>query len=369
MEEGALGIGSSLIYAPAFYAKTEELIELCKVAAKYQGKYISHMRSEGARLLEAIDELITIAREASVPAEIYHLKAAGQSNWSKLAPAIAKVEAARASGVRISADMYTYIAGATGLDAAMPPWVQEGGYKEWAKRLADPAIRKRVAREMRTPTDKWENFFVGAGSPDKIILISFKNDSLKPLTGKTLAEVARMRGKSAEQTAMDLVIEDGSRVGAVYFLMSEDNVRRQVRLPWVSFGSDEGSYAPEGDFLKSSAHPRAYGNFARLLGRYVRDEKLIPLEEAIRRLTSLPAENMKLRKRGKLAAGYFADVVVFDPGTIADHATFAAPHAYATGVTHVFVNGTQVLRNGEHTGAKPGRVVRGPGWTGWRSAP
>jgi len=369
MEQGALGIGSSLIYAPAFYAKTDELIALNRAAAPYGGMYISHMRSEGARLLEAIDELITIAREASVPAEIYHLKAAGQSNWSKLAPAIAKVEAARASGVRISADMYTYIAGATGLDAAMPPWVQEGGYKEWAKRLADPAIRERVAREMRTPTDKWENFFVGAGSPDKIILISFKNDSLKPLTGKTLAEVARMRGKSAEETAMDLVIEDGSRVGAVYFLMSEDNVRRQVRLPWVSFGSDEGSYAPEGDFLKSSAHPRAYGTFARLLGRYVRDEKLIPLEEAIRRLTSLPAENMKLRKRGKLAAGYFADVVVFDPKTIADHATFAAPHAYATGVTHVFVNGTQVLRNGEHTGAKPGRVVRGPGWTGWRSAP
>jgi len=369
MEQGALGIGSSLIYAPAFYAKTDELIALNRAAAPYGGMYISHMRSEGARLLEAIDELITIAREASVPAEIYHLKAAGKSNWSKLPPAIAKVEAARASGVRISADMYTYIAGATGLDAAMPPWVQEGGYKEWAKRLADPAIRERVAREMRTPTDKWENFFVGAGSPDKIILISFRNDSLKPLTGKTLAEVARMRGKSAEETAMDLVIEDGSRVGAVYFLMSEDNVRRQVRLPWVSFGSDEGSYAPEGDFLKSSAHPRAYGNFARLLGRYVRDEKLIPLEEAIRRLTSLPAENMKLRKRGKLAAGYFADVVVFDPGTIADHATFAAPHAYATGVTHVFVNGTQVLRNGEHTGAKPGRVVRGPGWTGWRSAP
>ncbi|HXG69731.1 MAG TPA: D-aminoacylase [Gemmatimonadaceae bacterium] len=369
MEQGALGIGSSLIYAPAFYAKTDELIALNRAAAPYGGMYISHMRSEGARLLEAIDELVTIAREASVPAEIYHLKAAGQSNWSKLEPAIAKIETARASGVRISADMYTYVAGATGLDASMPPWVQEGGHKEWAKRLADPAIRERVAREMRTPTDTWENFFVGAGSPDKIILISFKNDSLKPLTGKTLAEVARMRGKSAEETAMDLVIEDGSRVGAVYFLMSEDNVRRQVRLPWVSFGSDEGSYAPEGDFLKSSAHPRAYGNFARLLGRYVRDEKLIPLQEAIRRMTTLPAENLKLRKRGKLAAGYFADVVIFDPKTITDHATFAAPHAYATGVKHVFVNGTQVLRNGEHTGAKPGRVVRGPGWTGWRSVP
>ncbi len=365
MQEGALGLGSSLIYAPAFYAHTDELVALSSAVAPYGGMYISHMRSEGSRLLEAIDELITIAREAGVPAEIYHMKAAGQSNWGKLGPAIAKVEEARASGLHVTADMYTYIAGATGLDASMPPWVQEGGYKEWAKRLQDPAIRDRVANEMRTPTDKWENFFVGTGSPDKILLISFRNDSLKYLTGKTLAEVARMRGKPAEETAMDLVVQDGSRVGTVYFLMSEDNIRRQLQLPWVSFGSDEGSYAPEGVFLKSSAHPRAYGNVARLLGKYVRDEKLIPMEEAVRRLSALPAENLKLKKRGRLERGYFADVVIFDPRTIQDHATFEKPHQYSTGVRDVFVNGVQVLRDGEHTGALPGRVVRGPGWTGW----
>jgi len=368
MEEGALGIGSSLIYAPAFYAKTDELIAISKAVAPYGGMYISHMRSEGSRLLEAIDELMTISREAGVPAEIYHMKAAGQSNWSKLEPAITRIEQARAGGLHITADMYNYIAGATGLDASMPPWVQEGGYKEWAKRLKDPAIRARVAQEMRTPTDKWENFFVGVGTPDKILLIAFKADSLKYLTGKTLAEVARMRGKSPEETAMDLVIQDGSRVGTVYFLMSEDNVRRQLQLPWVSFGSDEGSYAPEGVFLKSSAHPRAYGNVARLLGRYVRDEKIIPLEQAIRRLSALPAENLKLRNRGRLEPGYFADVVIFDPAAIQDHATFDKPHQYSTGVRDVFVNGVQVLRNGDHTGALPGRVVRGPGWTGWRDS-
>jgi N-acyl-D-amino-acid deacylase len=368
MEDGALGIGSALIYAPAFYAKTDELVALSKAVAPYGGMYISHMRSEGARLLEAIDELITISREGGVPAEIYHLKAAGQPNWGKLEAAIAKVEQARASGLHITADMYNYIAGATGLDASMPPWVQEGGYKEWATRLKDPAIRARVAQEMRTPTDKWENFFVGVGSPDRILLIAFKADSLKYLTGKTLADVARMRGKSPEETAMDLVVQDGSRVGTVYFLMSEDNVRRQLRLPWVSFGSDEGSYAPEGVFLKSNVHPRAYGNFARLLGRYVRDEKILPLQEAIRRLTSLPAQNLKLRDRGRLVPGYYADIVVFDPKTIQDHATFEKPHQYSTGVRDVFVNGVQVLRNGEHTGALPGRVVRGPGWTGWKTA-
>ena len=366
MEEGAMGLGSALIYAPAFYASTDELVALSKAVAPYGGMYISHMRSEGTRLLEAIDELITISRQAGLPAEIYHLKAAGQPNWNKLEPAIAKIEQARASGLHITANMYNYIAGATGLDASMPPWVQEGGYKEWAKRLQDPAIRARVAQEMRTPTDKWENFFVGVGSPDKILLISFKADSLKYLTGKTLADVARMRGKSPEETAMDLVVQDGSRVGTVYFLMSEDNVRRQLQLPWVSFGSDEGSYAPEGVFLKSSAHPRAYGNVARLLGRYVRDEKIIPLEEAIRRLTSLPANNLKLRDRGRLVPGFYADVVVFDPQTIQDHATFDKPHQYSTGVRDVFVNGVQVLCDGEHTGALPGRVVRGPGWKGWK---
>ncbi len=367
MEEGAMGIGSALIYAPAFYAKTDELVALSKAVAPYGGMYISHMRSEGARLLEAIDELITISREAGVPAEIYHFKAAGQPNWTKLEPAIAKIEQARASGQHITANMYTYIAGATGLDAAMPPWVQEGGYKAWAARLKDPEIRKRVAWEMSMPTNDWENFFAGVGSPDKILLIAFKADSLKYLTGKTLAEVARMRGKSPQETAMDLVIQDGSRVGTVYFLMSEDNVRRELQLPWVSFGSDEGSYAPEGVFLKSSAHPRAYGNFARLLGKYVRDEKIVPLPEAIRRLTSLPADNLKLRDRGRLVPGYYADVVIFDPKTIQDHATFEKPHQYSTGVRDVFVNGIQVLSNGEHTGALPGRVVRGPGWTGWKT--
>jgi N-acyl-D-amino-acid deacylase len=366
MEEGALGIGSSLIYAPAFYAKTDELIALCKVAAEYNGMYISHIRSEGNTFLEALDELITIAREANIPAEVYHLKAAGQSNWNRLGAAIQKIEAARAAGLKITADMYTYTAGATGLDAAMPPWVQEGGYKAWAARLKDPTIRERVRQEMVTPTDKWESLYLAAGSPDQVLLVGFKNEKLKPLTGRTLAEVAKLRGKSPEETAMDLVIEDGSRVDTVYFMMSEDNVKRQIKLPWVSFDSDAASLAPEGVFLKSNPHPRAYGNFARLLGKYVRDEKVIPLEEAIRRLTSLPAENLKIKQRGWLKPDYFADVVVFDPARIQDHATFQKPHQYSTGVLHVFVNGVQVLKNGEHTGAKPGRVVRGPGWKNGR---
>jgi N-acyl-D-amino-acid deacylase len=368
MEEGALGVGSSLIYAPAFYAKTDELIELARIASEYGGMYISHMRSEGNRLLEAIDELITIAREANIPAEIYHLKAAGVENWPKLDEAIAKIEAARAEGLRITANMYTYTAGATGLDAAMPPWVQEGGLQQWKARLQDPQIRARLRREMTTPTDEWESLYLLAGSPEQVILVGFKQDSLKYLTGKSLAEVARMRGKSPEETAMDLVVQDDSRVGTVYFLMSEDNVKKQIALPWMSFGSDAGSLAPEGVFLKSNPHPRAYGNVARLLGKYVREERIIPLEEAIRRLTSLPAENLKLRRRGALRPGYYADVVVFDPATITDHATFEEPHQLATGMVHVFVNGVQVLRDGEHTGAKPGRVVRGPGWTGWRES-
>ncbi len=362
MEEGALGVGSALIYAPAFYAKTDELIALCQVASEHGGGYISHLRSEGNRFLEAIDELLTIAREARISAEIYHLKAAGASNWNKLDAACQKIEAARASGLRITADMYTYTAGATGLDAAMPPWVQEGGYKQWARRLQDPAIRERVKHEMITPTDDWESLYLAAGAPDKVLLVGFKNPKLKPLTGKTLAEVARFRGKSPEETAMDLVIEDGSRVDTVYFMMSEENVRKQIRLPWVSFGSDAGSLAPAGPFLKSNPHPRAYGNFSRLLGKYVRDEKVIPLQEAVRRLTSLPAENLKLDRRGALKPGYFADVVVFDPAQIQDHATFDQPHQYATGVMHVFVNGVPVLLAGKHTGAKPGRVVHGPGW-------
>ncbi len=361
MREGALGVGSSLIYPPAFYAKTDELIELCKVASEYDGMYISHMRSEGARFLEAIDELITIAREAKIPAEIYHLKAAGKPNWGKLDAAIAKVEAARKQGLKITADMYTYTAGATGLSATMPPWVEEGGHKEFVKRLKDAAIRARLTKEMSTPTDQWENMFYNTG-PDSILLVAFKNDALKPLTGKTLAEVAKMRGKSPQETAMDLIIEDDSRVGTIYFMMDENNVRRQIKLPWLSFGSDAESPAPEGLFLKSNPHPRAYGNVARLLGRYVRGEKIIPLEEAIRKLTSLPASNLKIKDRGKLVPGYFADIAIFDPAKIQDHATYDQPHQYATGVVHVFVNGVQVLKDGEHTGATPGRVVLGPGY-------
>lgn len=360
MEEGALGVGSSLIYAPAFYAKTDELIELCKVAAEHGGMYISHIRSEGNRLLESVDELIEIARAANIPAEIYHLKAAGRTNWHKMDEVIARVESARAPGLQITADMYTYTAGATGLDAAMPPWVQEGGYQAWVQRLQDPAIRKRVIKEMTEPTNEWENLFLHAG-PENVLLVGFKSDSLKYLTGKSLAEVASMRNSTPPEAAIDLVIQDGSRVESVYFLMSEDNLKKQIALPWVSFDSDAASQAPEGNFLKSSVHPRAYGNFARLLGKYVREEKVISLEEAIRRLTTLPAGNLKIKKRGSLTPGYFADVVVFDPATIKDHATFEKPQQYAAGVQHVFVNGEQVLKDGEHTGAKPGRVVRGPG--------
>jgi N-acyl-D-amino-acid deacylase len=367
MEEGALGVGSSLIYAPAFYAKTDELVALCEEAAKYDGMYISHMRSEGGRLLEAIDELIDISRRAKLPAEIYHFKAAGKPKWGKLDAAIKKIETARASGLKITADMYTYTAGATGLDASMPPWVQEGGLEAWIARMKDPATREKVKKEIDTPTDAWENLFLAAG-PDKILLVAFKSDKLKPLTGKSLAEVARMRGKSPEETAMDLVIEDDSRVGTIYFLMSEDNVRREVALPWVSFGSDAEAPSTEGVFLKSNPHPRTYGNFVRVLGEYARDEKVLPLEEAIRKLTSLPAGNLKIRDRGLLKPGYFADVVVFDPAKVKDHSTYEKPHQYATGVKHVFVNGVQVLKDGEPTGAAAGRVVRGPGWVGWKAA-
>ncbi len=357
MAEGALGVGSSLIYAPAFYANTDELVELCKVAAAYGGTYISHLRSEGNRVLEAVEELLHIAREAKIPAEIYHLKVAGRNNWSKLEAVIQKIESARAESLQITADMYTYTAGATGLDAAMPPWVQEGGFQACKTRLQDPAIRKQVALEMITPTDQWENLFLAAGS-DKTLLVGFKSEALKPLTGKTLAEVAEMRGQSPAETAMDLVIEDDSRVETVYFLMSETNVMKQIHLPWVSFCSDAESMSPEGVFLKRNPHPRAYGNFARLLGKYVREEKLISLEEAVRRLTSLPAANLSIARRGALKVGNYADVAVFDPEKIIDHATFELPHQFSTGMTHVFVNGTQVLKDGEHTGALPGRAVR-----------
>lgn len=362
MEEGALGLGTSLIYAPAFYAKTPELVELARVAGRYNGMYISHLRSEGDRFLEALEELITIAREANVPAEVYHLKAAGEKNWGKMDSAIARIEAARAAGLRITADMYLYEAGATGLDASMPPWVQEGGFKEWKRRLQDPAIRKRVAAEMAAPAKGWENLMAAAGSPERILLVGFRNDSLKYLTGKTLARVAALRGLPVAETAMDLVVQDDSRVGTVYFLMDERNVRRQLVLPWVSFGSDAESLSPEGVFLKSNPHPRAYGNVARLLGTYVREEGLVRLEEAIRRLSSFPASVLKIERRGALAKGNYADVVLFDPELVMDRATYAEPHRFAEGVRHVWVNGVRVLDDGEHTGALPGRVVRGPGW-------
>jgi N-acyl-D-amino-acid deacylase len=361
MEAGALGIGTSLIYPPAFYAKTEELIELCKVAAKYKGKYISHMRSEGNRLLEAFDELVRISREAGLPAEVYHIKAAGQSNWPKLDSLLSRIETAQKEGLQIRANMYTYTAAGTGLDACLPPWTEDGGYPALFKRLRDPATRARIAAEVKAPSDAWENLYLAAGSPDKILLVGFKSDKLKPLTGKSLEAVARMRNKDPIETIMDLIAEDESRIETVYFVMSEENVKKEMGKPWISFGSDEASQAPEGPFLKSNPHPRAYGNFARVLGKYVREDKVISLGEAIRRLSALPASNLGLDHRGLIKEGMFADVVVFDPATIADRATFDKPHQYAVGMKQVFVNGKQVLKDGEHTGEKPGRALWGPG--------
>jgi len=361
MEAGALGIGTSLIYPPAFYAKTPELIELCKVAARYKGKYISHMRSEGNQLLEAVDELIRISRQANIPAEIYHIKAAGKSNWPKVDALLAKIEAAQKEGVKITADMYTYTAAGTGLDACLPPWTEDGGYPALFKRLRDPATREKIAAEVKTPSDAWENLYLAAGSPENILVVGFKSEKLKPLTGKSLAEVAKMRGKDPVETIMDLLAEDESRIDTIYFVMSEENVREEIEKPWISFGSDESSQAPEGVFLKSNPHPRAYGNFARVLGKYVRDEKVISLGEAVRRLSALPATNLGLDHRGFIQEGMFADVVVFDPATIADRATFAQPHQYSVGMKQIFVNGVQVLKDGEHTGAKPGRALWGPG--------
>jgi N-acyl-D-amino-acid deacylase len=357
MQEGALGVASALIYAPGNYAKTDELVALAEVVAKHKGIYISHMRNEGDHELDAVDELISIARQAQVPAEIYHLKVAGAKNWSHLPEVIQKVEAARVEGLTITADMYTYTAGATGLDAAMPPWVQEGGLEAWRKRLQDPAIRKRVKHEMLS-SDKYENLLRAAGSPDNVLLIGFKSEKLKPLTGKTLAEVAGMRHSTPEDTAMDLVIEDDSRIETVYFLMSEDNIRKQIALPWVSFGADADPEGVDGVFLQFSAHPRTFGNFARVYARYVRDEKVITVAEAVRKMTSLPASNLGIANRGRLQKGYFADIAVFDPNTIQDHATFEKPRQPATGVSEVFVNGVEVVHDGEHTGAKPGRVVK-----------
>ena len=362
MKEGALGIGSSLIYAPAFYSSTKELIEICKVAAQYDGMYISHMRSEGNKILESVDELMTIAKEAGIRSEIYHLKQSGKKNWGKLDAVIQKIDSARTAGLYVTTDMYNYTAGATGLDASMPPWVQEGGLDKWIERLKKPSIKKRVIKEMQKDTDEWENLMRAAESAEKLILVGFKNDSLKYLTGKTLDEVSKIRGKSPEETAIDLVIQDGSRVGTVYFLMSEENVKRQIKLPYMSFGSDAGSMATEGVFLKSSTHPRAFGNFARLLGKYVRDEKVISLEEAIYKLSGFPASNLKIKNRGTLKINNYADVVVFDPKSIQDFATFENPMQYATGINHVFVNGSHVLKNGDHTGVLAGKFVKGPGY-------
>ena len=362
MQEGAMGVSSSLIYAPAFFAKTDELIALCQEAANYHGIYISHLRSEGNKLDESVEELFTIAKEAHIPAEIYHLKAAGKGNWGKMDGVIKRIEKARAAGLHITANMYTYTAGATGLTSSFPPALQDGGFGALRKRLQDPAVRAATAKAMHTDARDWENLYYGAGGPDNILLLAFKQDSLKKYSGKTLAAVAKLRGTSPEETAMNLVVQDSTRVTVAYFMMNEENVKKQLTLPWMSFCSDAGSVAPEGVFLKSSPHPRAYGNFVRVLGKYARDEHSMPLQEAIRKLANLPATNLKLQKRGELKVGNFADVLVFDPAKVMDHATYAAPHQYATGMRHVFVNGIQVLKNGEHTGAKPGRFVRGPGF-------
>ena len=364
MKEGAMGVGSSMIYAPANYAETPELVAITAEAGKCGGMYISHIRDEGPKLIGAIDELIQISKESGAPAEIYHFKQSGRQNWGKIDAAIARVESARAAGQRITADMYTYPAGSTGFDAAFPLWMQDGGLEAWIKRLKDPAARAKAIAEMRSPAVT-ENGDLVVNFPDKVLLVGFKSDKLKALTGKTLAEVAKQRGKPSDEVAADLIVEDGTRIQVVYFGQSEDNVRRHVGLPWMAFGSDGGSQAPEGVFLKSSTHPRAYGNFARVIGKYARDEKVVALPEAIRRLTSFPATNLGIKGRGVLREGYYADVVVFDPATVKDHATFEKPQQLATGVEQVFVNGAQVWKDGKHTGAKPGRFVHGPGWTGW----
>lgn len=362
MQEGALGVTNALIYPPDFFAKTPELIALAKEASAYGGTYSSHMRSEGNKLIEAVSELIQVSREAKIPAEIFHLKAAGKPNWPKMDTVIQMVQNAQKEGLDITADMYTYVAGATGMTSCFPPTLQDGGFGKLWQRLHDPAIRKQMAAAMNTDAKDWENLYIGSGGAAHVLLLAFKQDSLKKFTGKTLAEVATVRGKSPEETAMDLIIQDSTRVGVAYFMISEDNIAKQVGLSWVSFGSDEGSYTNEGVFLKSSAHPRAYGNFARFLGKYCRDEKRVSLPAAIAKLAALPARHLKLSKRGTLELGNFADIVVFDPATIQDHATFEKPHQYATGVSAVFINGVQVLKDGTHTGATPGKFLKGPGW-------
>ncbi|MCX6205159.1 MAG: D-aminoacylase [Bacteroidetes bacterium] len=362
MQEGALGLTNALIYPVDFFAKTDELIALAKVASKYGGTYSSHMRSEGNHLLEAVEELMTISKEANIPAEIFHLKAAGKNNWSKMDSVIKRVERARKEGMDITADMYTYLAGATGMTSAFPPTLQDGGFGKLRERLQDPKIRKEMAIAMNTNAQDWENLYNGAGGAEHVLLLGFKQDSLKKYTGKTLAEVAKIRNKSAEETAMDLIIQDSTRVGVAYFLMNEDNVKKQVALPWVSFGSDEGSYTTEGVFLKSNAHPRAYGNFTRVTGHYVRDEKVLTLQAAIQKLANVPAKHLKLQKRGELKTGYYADIIVFDPAKLKDNSTYEKPHQYSDGMVDVFVNGIGVFKNGEPTGAAAGRFVKGPGY-------
>jgi len=358
MEEGAIGVSSALEYVPASFASSEELTELCRVAAEYDGMYISHIRNEDDHFLDALDDFLGVAKAAGIRAEVYHFKQVGKTNWDKLEPAVRKIDSARAAGMHITADMYNYVASSTGFDVLMPDWVQEGGFDLWVARLKDPAIRKVIAPEIKRTIER------KPGSPERILIVGSNTDSLRYLQGKTLAQIAEIRGTSPEETVMDLVIDDHSRITVVYFSMSEENIKKEIALPWMSFGSDGQSMAPEGVFLLSATHPRAYGNFARLLGKYVRDEKIIPLEEAVYRLTTLPATNMKLERRGALKQGFMADVVVFDPEKIQDHATFGEPHQLSTGMVHVFVNGEQVLRDGAHTGAMPGRVVRGPGWNG-----
>lgn len=362
MEEGALGVTCALIYPPDNFAKTDELVTLSKEASKYGGTYISHIRSEGNQLTQAVNEIITIAKEAHIPVEICHFKAAGKDNWNKIDSVIAMVETARKQGIAITANMYTYTAAATGLTSCFPPTLQDGGFGKLRNRLRDPVIRKQMVDVMHTNANDWENLYYGSGGPENILLLQFKQDSLKKFTGKTLAEVAKIRGTTPEETAMDLIVQDSTRVGVAYFLMDENNIKKEVALPWVSFGSDEGSYTPAGVFLKSNAHPRAYGCFARVIGKYTRDEKLMTLQQAIFKLAKLPATNINLKKRGVLTVGNYADVIIFDPNAVQDHATYDKPHQYATGVSDVFVNGVQVLKNNEHTGASPGRFLKGPGY-------
>jgi len=362
MKEGAMGVGSSLIYPPAFFAKTNELVELCKEASKYNGMYISHIRNEGNKLFEAVDELMTISKEANLPAEIYHFKASGKDNWWKIDSLIKKIDKARAEGLKITADMYTYNASATGLTAAFPPSLQDGGFDSLWHRLQRADVREKMKKAMDSDPRDWENTYYGAGGAKGVLLLGFKQDSLRKYIGKTLEEVAKIRGTSPEETAINLIVEDSTRIDVSYFSMDSNNIRREVALPWMSFCSDASSQAPEGVFLKANPHPRAYGSFIRVLGKYSREEKVLPLQQAVYQLAKLPATNLKLQKRGELKIGNYADIVIFDPTAVKDNATFAKPHQYASGVVHVFVNGAQVIKDGEHTNARPGKFVKGPGY-------